>query len=167
MNGRTRPPSDVNASRRGFLGTTSALALSTLSSRLAAGEATPAVHPGGGDEIRIALVGCGGRGSGAAVDALSVPNANLKLHAIADIFHQQIDNKRKGLADQFKEKIDVTDDRCFVGMNAYKQAIDCLRPGDIAIFATPPAFRATHFKDRKSTRLNSSHEWISRMPSSA
>ncbi|MFM8634513.1 MAG: Gfo/Idh/MocA family protein [Planctomycetia bacterium] len=132
-------------SRRGFLGATSAAAMATLSTGIAAESSTPAVHAGGSDEIRIALVGCGGRGAGAAADALSVPNANLKLYAIADIFKQQIDNKRKGLTDQFKEKVDVTDDRCFVGMEAYKQAIDCLRPGDIALFATPPAFRAVHF----------------------
>lgn len=132
--------------RRTFLGATSAAALSTMSTSLAANAATPAVHPGGSDEIRVALVGCGGRGAGAAADALSVADANIKLYAIADIFQQQIDNKRKGLSSQFKEKVDVSDDRCFVGMEAYKQAIDCLRPGiDIAAFATPPAFRAPHF----------------------
>lgn len=132
--------------RRTFLGATSAAALSTMSTSLAANAATPAVHPGGSDEIRVALVGCGGRGAGAAADALSVADANIKLYAIADIFQQQIDNKRKGLSSQFKEKVDVADDRCFVGMEAYKQAIDCLRPGiDIAAFATPPAFRAPHF----------------------
>lgn len=131
--------------RRTFLGATSAAALATMSTpRVRA--ATPAVHPSGSDEIRLALIGCGGRGAGAAADALSVADANLKLYAIADIFQQQIDNKRKGLASQFKEKVDVADDRCFVGIEAYKQAIDCLRPGiDIAAFATPPAFRAAHF----------------------
>ena len=136
------------ASRRTFLGATSALAVGAMASNVAANETTPApaVHPAGSDEIRVALVGCGGRGAGAAADALSVPQANVKLHAIADIFQQQIDNKRKGLTNHFKEKVDVTDDRCFVGMEAYKQAVDCLRPGiDIAVFATPPAFRAAHF----------------------
>jgi predicted dehydrogenase len=117
-----------------------------MSTPLAGRAATPAVHPGGSDEIRLALIGCGGRGAGAAADALSVPDVNLKLYAIADIFQQQIDNKRKGLSNQFKEKVDVSDDRCFVGIEAYKQAVDCLRPGiDIAAFATPPAFRAAHF----------------------
>lgn len=136
----------TGASRRTFLGATSAAALATMSTPLAGRAATPAVHPGGSDEIRVALIGCGGRGAGAAADALSVPDASIKLYAIADIFQQQIDNKRKGLSNQFKEKIDVADDRCFVGMEAYKQAIDCLRPGiDIAAFATPPAFRAAHF----------------------
>ncbi len=132
--------------RRAFLEATSVAALSTMSSSLAAKEAKPAVHPGGSDEIRVALIGCGGRGAGAAADALSVPDAAIKLYAMADIFQSQIDNKRKGLATQFKEKVDVSDDRCFVGMESYKQAIDSLRPGiDIAAFATPPAFRAAHF----------------------
>jgi predicted dehydrogenase len=135
----------VNATRRSFLQATSAVALASLSSRPAAAEATPAVHPGGSDEIRVALIGCGGRGAGAAADALSVPDANLKLYAMADIFRQQIDNKRRGLAEEFKQKCDLPDDRCFVGMQAYKQAVDSLRPGDIAVFATPPAFRAAHF----------------------
>jgi predicted dehydrogenase len=136
------------ASRRTFLGATSALAVGAVASKVAANETTPApaVHPAGSDEIRVALIGCGGRGAGAAADALSVPQANVKLYAIADIFQQQIDNKRKGLTNQFKEKVDVTDDRCFIGMEAYKQAVDCLRPGiDVAVFATPPAFRAAHF----------------------
>jgi predicted dehydrogenase len=140
-------PLDAAAkSRRDFLGATgAAAALSALSTRLVAEEAKSAVHAGGGEEIRIALVGCGGRGSGAALDALSVPGANLKLVAMADIFRDRIDIKRKALAEQFRERVEVPEDRCFVGMNAYKQAVDCLRPGDIAIFATPPAFRAPHF----------------------
>jgi predicted dehydrogenase len=138
------PPSPT-ASRRTFLGASSAAALATMTTSGTATAATPAVHPGGSDEIRVALIGCGGRGAGAAADALSVPDASIRLYAIADIFQQQIDNKRKGLSNQFKEKVDVSDDRCFVGMEAYKQAIDCLRPGiDIAAFATPPAFRAAH-----------------------
>ncbi|MFO0424329.1 MAG: gfo/Idh/MocA family oxidoreductase, partial [Planctomycetia bacterium] len=66
-------------SRRDFLGATGAAAeLSALPARLLADEAKPAVHAGGTDEIRIALVGCGGRGAGAAIDALSVQGANLK-----------------------------------------------------------------------------------------
>ena len=132
--------------RRSFLGTTTALATCAASQRVSGQTVLPAVHAAGTDEIRIALIGCGGRGAGAAADAMSVPSTPVKLYAIADIFDQQITNKRKGLTNQFKERVNVTDDRCFVGMNAYRHAIDSLRPGvDIAVFATPPAFRATHF----------------------
>ncbi len=133
-------------SRRGILQAAGAAAvLSSLPSRSSAAEPVPAVHAAGSDEIRFALIGCGGRGAGAAVDALSVPGANVKLVAMADIFRDRIDTRRKGLAEQFKDRVDVPDERCFLGMDAYRQAIDCLRPGDIALFATPPGFRAPHF----------------------
>lgn len=133
-------------SRRRFLHAAGGVAAaSTLTTRLLGDDPAPAVHPGGGDEIRIALIGCGGRGAGAAADALLVPQARLKLVAMADLFADRIEMKHKGLADQFKEQVDVPAERRFIGMNAYKQAVDCLRPGDIAIFTTPPAFRATHF----------------------
>jgi predicted dehydrogenase len=145
------PSGDVGRSRRTFLNAGAGLAATTiltphpgLSGQLHADE-VPVVHPGGDDEIRLALVGSGGRGAGAAADALSVTGSNLKLVAMADIFQSQIDSKRRSLGGQFKEKVDVTDDRCFIGMQAYRQAIDALRPGDIVILTTPPAFRAAHF----------------------
>ena len=130
-------------SRRGFLGTTSRAAAATSLATLAG--TMPAVHAAGSDEIRFALIGCGGRGGGAAADALSVPGANLTLVAMADLFLESINTRRRGLGEQFKERVDVPDERCFVGINAYKAAIDCLRPGDIAICATPVGFRAAHF----------------------
>jgi predicted dehydrogenase len=140
------PFSVAMASRRDFLGGAGGAAVaSAVATHLRAAEPAPAAHAGGSDEIRIALIGCGGRGAGAARDALLVPGANLKLVAMADIFSDRIELKRKGLAEQFNERIDVPEERRFVGINAYKQAVDCLRPGDIAIFATPPAFRAPHF----------------------
>ena len=130
-------------SRRGFLGTAGRAAAATSLAALTG--TMPAVHAAGSDEIWIALIGCGGRGGGAVADALSVPGANLKLVAMADLFLDGINSRRRGLADQFPEHVDVPEERCFVGMNAYKAAIDCLRPGDIAICATPVGFRAAHF----------------------
>jgi len=142
----------LSAPRRSFLGTGLGLAAATaLTNRGRAEDSTPAaepapgVHPGGDDDIRVALVGCGGRGAGAAADALSVPGGNLKLVAMADIFQSQIDSKRRSLGEQFKGQVDVPDDRCFVGVTAFRQAIDSLRPGDIVILTTPPAFRGAHF----------------------
>ena len=131
------------ASRRGFLGTTGRVAAATSLAAFAG--TTPAVHAAGSDEIRVALIGCGGRGGGAAADALSVPAGNVKLVAMADLFLDSINSRRRGLGEQFKEHVDVPEERCFVGVNAYKQAIDCLRPADIANFATPVGFRVAHF----------------------
>ena len=69
----------TGASRRTFIGATSAAALATMSTPLAGSAATPAVHPGGSDEIRVALIGCGGRGAGAAADALVAARARPTL----------------------------------------------------------------------------------------
>ena len=135
----------INAAttRRGFLTATGRAA--ATSSLVALAGSSPAVHAAGSDEIRVALIGCGGRGGGAVADALTVPGANIKLVAMADLFPEAISTCRRSLGEQFKERADVPQDRCFVGINAYKQAIDCLRPGDIAISATPVGFRAAHF----------------------
>ena len=148
----------TGSSRRLFLGTTTQAAAAVFAGTLLSESraedsvekaspenAVPAVHAGGSDEIRVALIGCGGRGGGAAADALSVANTPLKIVAMADVFRSRVDIVRRSLTEQFKERVDVPEDRAFTGMYAYQQAIDCLRPGDIAIFATPPAFRAVHF----------------------
>ena len=116
----TRPHAPLSigsgTTRRGFLGTTGRVAAATS---LAAFAGTmPAAHAAGSDEIRVALIGCGGRGGGAAADALSVPGANLKLVAMADLFLDSIDSRRRGLGEQFKEHVDVPEERCFVGSNA-------------------------------------------------
>ena len=146
------PAADQNASastsRRGFLGevSRSALATASVGSLLSATGLTNA-HAAGEDEIRVAVIGCGGRGTGATIDALSVPGGNLKVVAMADVFPERLSIKKQSLMaqEQFKNRVDVPEDRSFIGFDAYKQAIDCLRPGDIALFATPPAFRAVHF----------------------
>ena len=84
----------------------------------------------------------------AASDALHVTTGRAKVVAMADAYKDRLDgsynnlSKRKDIAD----KIDVTPEHKFVGFDAYKQAMDCLKPGDIAIFATPLAFRWVHFQ---------------------
>ncbi|MFM7413516.1 MAG: Gfo/Idh/MocA family protein [Planctomycetota bacterium] len=103
------------------------------------------VHVAGSDEIPAALVGCGGRGGSAITDAFDARGGRVKLTAMADVFPERIVSVRKSLEEQFKERIDVTDDRMFIGFDAYRKAIDALPAGGIAIFATPPAFRAAHF----------------------
>ena len=130
-----------SSNRRNFLKTTGQIAAaSTL-----AGIAAPRVHAADDDTIRVALIGCGGRGTGAAYNALCVENAPIKLVAMADVFPKRMERSYKALSKRAAEKMDVPEDRKFIGFDAYKHAMDCLRPGDVAIFATPPAFRWVHF----------------------
>jgi predicted dehydrogenase len=111
-----------------------------------AGAAIPAVHAAQDSTVQIALVGCGGRGTGAAQNALQVQNGPIKLVAMADVFDDRLNNSHKALNERLEGQVDVPTDRKFIGFEGYKSAIDCLRPGDVAIFATPPAFRWVHFK---------------------
>ncbi|MFH1716947.1 MAG: hypothetical protein ABIF19_06320 [Planctomycetota bacterium] len=102
------------------------------------------IHAAENNTIRIALVGCGGRGSGAVGNALSSNTGPTKLVAMADVFEDRLSRSHKALTEQFGERIDVPPDRRFVGFDAYRKAIDCLRPGDVMIQATHSAFRALH-----------------------
>jgi predicted dehydrogenase len=130
-----------STSRREFLKSTGRLA---ATSALAAG-IIPRVYAGQNNTIKLALVGCGGRGSGAASNAMSVKNVPMKVVAMADVFENRLASSYKNLKQEHANQVDVPEDRRFVGFDAYKKAMDCLSPGDIAIFATPPAFRWVHF----------------------
>ena len=94
--------------------------------------------------IKIALVGCGGRGTGAAVNALSTKGPT-KLWAMADVFPQRLESSRKNLEQQFPKLVDASPERCFIGLDAFKKAIDSLAKGDVVLLTTPPAFRPIHF----------------------
>lgn len=114
--------------------------------------AIPKVHAALVDgTIRVALIGCGGRGTGAATQALSVKNGGpMELVAMADVFEDKLNNSYKGLKSKAEKgelvgKLNVPEDKKFIGFDGYKKALECLRPGDVAIFATPPAFRWVHF----------------------
>ncbi len=109
-----------------------------------AGIALPRIYAAEDNTIRLALVGCGGRGSGAAGDALSSTTGPTKLVAMADVFEDKLSRSHKALSEQFRDQVDVPPDRRFLGFDAYRKAIDCLRPGDVMIQATHSAFRATH-----------------------
>ncbi|MDP7302497.1 MAG: Gfo/Idh/MocA family oxidoreductase, partial [Pirellulaceae bacterium] len=130
-----------DSTRRQFLKNTGVMA---ATSTLIA-SAVPNVHAADSNTIQVALVGCGGRGTGAAKNALQVKNGPVKLVAMADVFQDRQDISHKSLATQFPNQVDVPEDRKFVGFDAYKKAIDVLNPGDVVIFATPPAFRWLHF----------------------
>jgi len=130
-----------SSSRREFIKSTGRLAaVSAL-----AGVALPRVHAAGSDLIRIVLVGCGGRGTGAASDALSTKSGPIKLVAMADVFEDRLTKSFEQLSGKFSDQVDVPDDRKFIGFDGYRKAMDCLKSGDVAIFATPPAFRWVHF----------------------
>jgi|EP01118_Nematostelium_gracile_P001265 myo-inositol 2-dehydrogenase/D-chiro-inositol 1-dehydrogenase len=100
-------------------------------------------HSGVDDTIKIALIGCGDRGTGAAFQALTT-KSNLKLVAMADAFQDRMDQSYKLLSDKFKEKVDVPADRRFVGFDGYKKAIAL---ADVVLLATPPGFRPMHFEE--------------------
>lgn len=131
--------------RREFLGDAAGITAAAMVGARAIG----AVHAGGGDDIQLALVGCGGRGSGAAADALSVGRGPMRLIAMADSFDDRLTASHAALTESLgggiEKGLDVPPERRFVGFDGYKHAMDCLRPGDIVILATPPAFRWVHF----------------------
>jgi predicted dehydrogenase len=132
----------ASASRRTFLkdAGTAAAATALVSSMV------PRVHAQGSDTVQIELVGGGGRGTGAASNALAVKSAPLKLVAMADVFDNRLKISHQSLKNANGESVEVPDNRKFIGFDAYKEAIDTLKKGDIAIFATPPAFRWVHLK---------------------
>ncbi len=128
-------------SRRDFLKSTGRIAAASA----LAGTAIPQVHAADSNTIQVALVGCGGRGTGAAANALSVKNGSIKLVAMADIFERKLTGSCEHLKKRFGDQVDVPEDRKFIGFDGYKKAMDCLKAGDVAILATYPAFRWVHF----------------------
>ncbi|HLK14364.1 MAG TPA: Gfo/Idh/MocA family oxidoreductase [Fimbriimonadaceae bacterium] len=137
-------------SRRQVLQAGTGIAASALLPRLS----FPSVHPGGSDLIQVALVGCGGRGGGAAVNAISTTSGPIKLVAMADVFQDRLDQTRDNLVKDYGSKMDVPKERQFIGFDAYKHAMDALKPGDVVILTTPPAFRWVHFTYAISKKLN-------------
>jgi predicted dehydrogenase len=101
------------------------------------------------DTIKVALIGCGGRGTGAAMQAL-LTKQNVKLVAMADAFRDRLDECYNALTDEnseegnVKAKVTVTEDTKFVGFDAYTKAIPL---ADVVILTTPPGFRPIHFEE--------------------
>ena len=128
-------------SRREFIKSTGRVAaVSAL-----AGIAVPYVHAASEDTVQVALVGCGGRGTGAAAQAMGVNRGPVKLVAMADVFEDRLNDSHKGLSKDSADKMDVPPERRFVSFDGYKKAMDCLKPGDVVILTTPLAFRWVHF----------------------
>jgi myo-inositol 2-dehydrogenase/D-chiro-inositol 1-dehydrogenase len=127
--------------RRSFLTTTSAAVSSALITGLSIERTAHAAS--GSDELKIALIGCGGRGSGAADQALST-NGKTKLVAMGDAFRDRLDSSLQNLKKQHADKVEVTEENKFIGFDAYKHAI---AQADVVILATPPGFRPIHFEE--------------------
>jgi predicted dehydrogenase len=142
-------PGFATSSRRKFLqqsgGALAAAALtSSLSTRAFAGEQ---------NTIKIAVVGCGHRGPGAACNALQT-RGPTKLWAMADVFPSQMQSAVGSIAGRFPKQVDVPPERQFTGMDGYKKAIDSLSAGDVVILATPPVFRPLHLEYAVAKGLN-------------
>ncbi len=101
-------------------------------------------HAAGSDQLKVGLIGCGGRGSGAAADALQA-DKNVALTAMGDAFADRVESSLKYLTKQFSgqpEKLQVSPDRCFAGFDAYQKVIDS--GVDVVLLCTPPHFRPEH-----------------------
>lgn len=138
---KATPPSGF--SRRDFVKATAA---ASAAAALMSNFGTNFAHAAGDDVIKIGLIGCGGRGTGAAGQNLT-SNDRVVLHSMGDLFKDRLDGSLKAIQDTVGKKgmaakLDVPADRHFVGWDAYKQVI--ASGVDLVILATPPAFRSIH-----------------------
>ena len=135
---------DNKSTRRGFVKQTSLLAGGLIAAPLLS---KANYFSGADDVIKVALIGCGGRGTGAARQAL-LSKQNVKLVAMADAFRDRLDSCYKTLTSselsELKNKVDVPEERKFVGFDGYQKAIAL---ADVVILATPPGFRPIHFEE--------------------
>ena len=136
----------ASTSRRDFLKTTTVAAVGAGVLANLNGVASGA-YASGDETIKVGLIGCGGRGNGAAAQALSTEGP-VKLIAVADAFEDQLEkslrNIERGLGDRAKDRVDVPKERQFVGFDGYQKVIDS--GVDLVILATPPGFRPMHFE---------------------
>src|SRR5258708_2248530 len=136
-----KPLSDPG--RRDFVKKSSLLAGSILAAPLLS---RANFFSGSENTIKVALIGCGGRGTGAAVQALST-RQNVQLVAMADAFKDRLDDSYKNILEALEDKktrVQVKEENKFVGFDGYKQAIAL---ADVVILTTPPGFRPIHFEE--------------------
>ena len=134
----TTPP---DSSRRRFLKTSAVAAAGA--SLLTGLNPIRAAHVSSDETIRIGLIGCGGRGRGAADQAMNTEGPT-KLVAVADVFADNLQSTVEGLVRQHGDKVDVPQERRFVGFDAFQNVLD--QDIDIVLIATPPGFRPLHFE---------------------
>ncbi len=142
----------TNPTRRQFIATTSAAAAATT---LAAAR-PQTVHAAEDNMIRVGLLGCGGRGTGAAINALTVDNGPMTLVAMGDVSDNKMKSSYTSRSEKKKigAKVDVPEERRYIGFDAYKKVMDTLEPGDVVILATPAAFRWVHYSYAIERGLN-------------
>ncbi len=130
---------EATMTRRHFLKT------STKATALAGLSISASAYAAGSDRIRVGLVGCGGRGSGAAAQALST-GEGVVLTAMGDVFEDRLQSSRKNLegSKEFGQRVKVPASACFVGLDAYQKVIDS--GVDVVLLATPPGFRPQHLR---------------------
>ena len=142
---QSKSRSVVSSSRRQFLKTSSVAALGSAfaSPLVLTRKASAAVSAS--DTLKVGLIGCGGRGSGAAAQALST-GEGVVLTAMADVFEDRVQSSRKNLAgnEQFGQRVKVPDSACFVGLDGYQKVIDS--GVDVVLLGTPPGFRPQHLR---------------------
>lgn len=122
-------------SRREFLGASAAVGATLVLPKN--------VFAQGSDTIKVGLIGCGGRGTGAVIDAANA-DPGVVLWAMADVFKDRIDGSANTLRDNLKDRYKVTDDRKFVGFNAYEYVL--MSGVDVVILTAPPGFRPAHLR---------------------
>ena len=142
MDRASTPPGGSDRTRRDFLRTSSA-ALVGVPLLTEAGARAAQAAPMGGETLRVALVGCGGRGTGAAVQALST-DGPVKLVAMADAFTDRLEGSLREISKHAGDRVDVPEERRFVGFDGYRRAIDS--DVHVVILTTPPGFRPEHFR---------------------
>lgn len=133
-----REPSDSSPSRREFLtGTAGAVAALAATGNYAFAQ--------GSDVIKVGLIGCGGRGTGAAADALQA-DPGVRITAMGDVYQSQIDSSLRNLKEQttFGDRVQVPRDRQFVGLDNHQRVIES--GVDVVLLCAPPGFRPVHIK---------------------
>src|SRR5690349_14479342 len=111
-----------NTSRLAAVTSVAGAAIATTAGREAlASDALPNVHPGHSDTIQVALVGCGGRGTGAAGNALTTNKGPVKLVAMADVLENRLNNSYEQISKDHADKVEVPQDRKFIGFDGYKK----------------------------------------------
>jgi predicted dehydrogenase len=146
-------PISSSTNRREFIKTSGRIAAASALT----GAVIPRVHAASGDTVQLAIVGCGGRGTGAVMNALNTATLGpIKLVAMADAFENKLKGSHGALSKNKKVNtmVEVPEEKQFLGFDAYKKAMDCLKPGDVVILATPPAFRWVHFQYAIEKKLN-------------
>jgi myo-inositol 2-dehydrogenase/D-chiro-inositol 1-dehydrogenase len=137
----THTPNSNGSSRRTFLKqSTAAMVGGTLAATMAGARSA---HAAGSDTLKVGLVGCGGRGMGAANNAMAA-DENVQLTALADLFADKVEEARTQLSKQVGSKYQVPEDHCFAGFDAYKQLLET--DVDVVLLCTTPHYRPVQLR---------------------